>query len=58
MKMQSQNLFTQISKTTSGNVTTQVAETFAKGFNNNQAKTFRTVDLWNIHRQRRTTVIR
>ena len=58
MKMQSQNLFTQISKTTTENLTTAIEETLAKGFNNNKVKTFSTVDLWNIQRQRRLTVIR
>ncbi|MFT3908030.1 MAG: hypothetical protein QM737_01280 [Ferruginibacter sp.] len=57
MKMQAQNLFQQISKTTTENLTTQVEETLAKEFHN-KPKTFSNVDLWNIHRQRRTTVIR
>ena len=58
MKMQSQNLFIEISKITSENLTAAVEESLAKGFDNNKTKTFSTVDLWNIQRQRRLTVIR
>ena len=53
MKTQSQTLFNQISKTTK-----QEEETPSKETVNNQVKTFSTVDMWNIQRQRRTFVIR
>ncbi len=54
MKKQSENLFTQISKAEAENLSQQVKETIAIGFNNSQCKTFGSMDLWNIHRQRKT----
>ena len=57
MKMQSTNLFEEISKTTKDNLIAQAEETLAKGFES-KTKTFGSVDLWNIHRQRKSTTIR
>jgi len=53
MKKQSNNLFTQISKDEVENLTQQVKETLATGLNN-QTRNFGSLDLWNIHRQRKT----
>ena len=53
MNTQSQTLFNQVSKTTK-----QEQETPSKESVNNQSKTFSTVDMWNIQRQRKTIVIR
>ena len=54
MKMQSTNLFSQISKATVKNLTTEVKETLAFGYSNSQNKTFSAAELWNIQRQRRS----
>lgn len=51
MKTQSQNLFKEINKTTASQENL-VKETGI------QSKTFSAADMWNIHRQRKTTVIR
>jgi|GEM_PF-360589 len=53
MKKQSNNLFTQISKEEVENLTQQVKETIATGLNG-QGRNFGSLDLWNIHRQKRT----
>lgn len=53
MKKQS-NGFNQLNKTALENLTQEVKETLATGFGGSQTKTFSSVDLWNIHRQRRT----
>ena len=53
MKNQSNNLFTPISKEELANLTQQVKETVATGLNGH-TRTFGSLDLWNIHRQRRT----
>ena len=53
MKKQSNNLFTQISKEEVENLTQQVKETLATGLNT-QGRNFGSLDLWNIHRQRKT----
>ena len=53
MKKQSNNLFTQISKEELGDLTQQVKETIATGVNS-QGRSFGSLDLWNIHRQRKT----
>lgn len=58
MKKQTQSLFNKISNTTIENLSTATEETLAKGFNNGQPRTFSAVDLWNIHRQRKTFVVR
>jgi hypothetical protein len=54
MKMQSTNLFSQISKTQVENLTMEVKETLAMGYNHNQTKTFSAAELWNIQRQRKS----
>ncbi len=54
MKMQSTNLFSQISKTQVENLTMEVKETLAMGYNHNQSKTFSAAELWNIQRQRKS----
>ena len=54
MKTQSQSLFNQLSKPAIENLTTQVSETVAKEFGNSQTKTFGVIDMWNLHRQRKT----
>ena len=53
MKKHSNTLFTQISKEEVANLTQQVKETVATGLNG-QSRTFGSLDLWNIHRQRKT----
>lgn len=53
MKKQSNNLFTQISKEETEILTQQVKETLATGLNSH-SRTFGSLDLWNIHRQRKT----
>ena len=53
MKKQSNNLFTQISKEDVENLSQQVKETLATGLNN-QGRNFGSLDLWNIHRQKKT----
>jgi len=53
MKKQSNNLFTQMSKEEVTNLTNQVKETLATGLNSH-SRAFGSLDLWNIHRQRRT----
>ena len=53
MKTESQMLFNQVN-----NETKQETEIQPKDSVNNQVKTFSTVDMWNIQRQRRTIVIR
>ena len=40
------------------NLTQVVKETLAIGFVANQTKTFTTLDLWNIHRQRKNLAYR
>jgi hypothetical protein len=54
MKHQSNILFTQLNKQEVEKLTTVVTETLALGITNSH-KTFSSVDLWNIHRQRRST---
>ena len=54
MKMQSTNLFSQISKTQVENLTMEVKETLAMGYNHNPSKTFSAAELWNIQRQRKS----
>jgi len=56
MNTQNNNLFTSISKEESKNLTTVVNETIS--FGHNQEKEFRAVDLWNIQRQRRSSLQR
>ncbi|MFT3908019.1 MAG: hypothetical protein QM737_01225 [Ferruginibacter sp.] len=58
MKMQSQALFSQLTKTTLSALTSRVEETLAKETDNGQRKIFSSADLWNIQRRRRSTVIR
>jgi hypothetical protein len=53
MKHQSNTLFTQLNKQEVENLTTVVKETIAFGIAATH-KTFSAVDLWNIHRQRRS----
>lgn len=53
MKKQSNTLFTPISKKEVENLTQQVKETLATGLSIHNRK-FSSLDLWNIHRQRRT----
>lgn len=55
MKQQSNALFTQLNKQEVANLTTVVKETLAIGIAATH-KTFSAVDLWNIHRQRRSLV--
>lgn len=54
MKHQSNTLFTQLNKQEVENLTSEVKETLALGITATH-KTFSAVDLWNIHRQRRST---
>ena len=54
MKMQSTNLFNQISKESVKNLTAEVKETLAFGYNCSQNKIFSSAELWNIQRQRRS----
>lgn len=56
MNTQNNNLFTSISKEETKNLTSVVNETIA--FGHNQEKAFRAVDLWNIQRQRRSSLQR
>ncbi len=58
MKTQSQNLFKVTGKTSTDSLNSLVPEPGVKSVNNSQSKTFSSVDLWNIHRQRKTIVIR
>lgn len=58
MKKQSKTLFTQIDEDQYKTMTTVVNETLASGFNQHSNKIFSTADLWNIQRQKRTTVQR
>lgn len=51
MKTQSQTMFSKSSKSSQEGTT-------VKGVHNNQVKTFSSVDLWNIHRQRRSIIVR
>jgi len=53
MKKQSNTLFTQISKEEVENLTQQVKETLATGLNGH-GRNFSSLDLWNIHRQKKT----
>lgn len=52
MKKQTTTLFTQMSKEETENLTKEVKETLA--FGHSQSRVFSSMDLWNIHRQRRT----
>ncbi|MEO6669396.1 MAG: hypothetical protein ABIN36_07965 [Ferruginibacter sp.] len=56
MKKQSEN-FNHTNKTSTDSLNA-IGETVAKNLNNGQVKTFSSVDLWNIQRQRRSIVIR
>ncbi len=56
--MQSQALFSQLSKTTLLALTSRVEETLAKETDNSQRRIFSSADLWNIQRKTRSTVIR
>ena len=58
MKQQSNSLFTQLNKQELESLTTVVKETLATGISSATHKTFSTVDLWNIHRQRRSLACR
>ena len=58
MKKQSTTLFTQMSNSTVENLTQVVKETLAIGVVGSQAKTFTSLDLWNIHRQRKSLAYR
>ena len=53
MKHQSNTLFTQLNKQEVESLTTVVKETLAMGIASTH-KNFSAVDLWNIHRQRRS----
>jgi len=53
MKKQS-NGFNLLNKSSLENLTFEVKETLATGLGTNPSKSFTSVDLWNIHRQRRT----
>lgn len=53
MKKQSLSLFTEMSKTAVENLSQEVKETLATGISSNR-KPFTTIDMWNIHRQRKT----
>ncbi len=53
MKHQSNTLFTQLNKQEVETLTNVVKETIAFGITGTQ-KTFSAVDLWNIHRQRKS----
>jgi len=55
MKQQTNKLFTPLNKQEVEKLTTVVKETLIEGFTATQ-KTFNTVDLWNIHRQRRSLI--
>lgn len=54
MKTQTTNLFNQLSKAETENLTAIVEETLAIGYNQVQEKTFSAAELWNIQRQRKT----
>jgi hypothetical protein len=54
MKKESPSLFTEMSKSAVANLTQVVKETLAT----NQQRSFGSVDLWNIHRQRRSASAR
>ena len=54
MKKQTSNLFTSMSNTAVENLVKEVKETLASGYNINQHKPFTSIDMWNIHRQRKT----
>jgi hypothetical protein len=58
MKQQSNTLFTELNKQELENLTTVVKETLATGISSTTHKTFSSVDLWNIHRQRRSLACR
>lgn len=58
MKTQSETIFGKLNKKEIENLTTQVDETLAKEYTNNTVKTFHSVDMWNIHRRRRSLIIR
>ncbi len=58
MKKQQLNLFTEMSKTIVENLAQEVNETLAIGLTNTQHKPFTSIDLWNIHRQRKTMALR
>lgn len=58
MKKQSTNLFTTMSKEAVENLTTEVKETLATGIDGDQKKSFGSLDLWNIYRQRRVSALR
>lgn len=54
MKIQLNNLFSQISKTQLETLVTEVKETLAIGYNHTKRKTFSAAELWNIQRQRKS----
>ncbi|MEO7524442.1 MAG: hypothetical protein ABIT58_10130 [Ferruginibacter sp.] len=58
MKMQSQVLVSQFSKTAHSILTRRVGETLVKEPYNCQRRLFSSADLWNIQRRRKLTVIR
>jgi hypothetical protein len=58
MKSLSQTLFNKAGKTTGKNSVTGMEENPEKAISGSQSKTFSSVDMWNIHRQRRSIVIR
>ena len=53
MKKQSQNLFSEVTKSELDNLTTSVQEIIAFGYKSND-KRFTTADLWNIQRQQKS----
>lgn len=57
MKTQSQNQFNKISSANES-LDGQEPQPALKESSNGQSKTFGLVDLWNIHRQRKTLLIR
>ena len=58
MKKQQLNLFTEMSKETIENLTQVVNETLENGVTCNSHKPFTSIDMWNIHRQRKTLAMK
>ena len=54
MKKLSSAIFTEMDKANAENLTAEVKETLASDFAGNHHKPFTAIDLWNIHRQRKT----
>jgi len=55
MKQQT-NLFKRLSKNELGTLTTEVNEILATSFHSNQQKPFSAAELWNIQRNKRTSL--